>query len=115
MGILLVELLLPCVLFLSLQFMEEMPVNDNMDILYYLGIRDNHLASVTFGAPFIGNKAIQEFMTKHDLHNYFFNFVHEDDPVPRLLNLVETATSVASGATSYAKEAVREILKLNLS
>jgi len=40
------------------------------------------------------DKTLQTHMTKFNLHQFFRNIVHENDPVPRILNILETVNAV---------------------
>jgi hypothetical protein len=49
----------------------------------------SNIRSVAFGAPFFGDKAVAEWITKQGYGNKLITIIHPDDMVPAILNVAE--------------------------
>lgn len=67
---------------------------------------------MTFAAPMIADAATQNALNTMGLHKYLWNFVHENDPVPRLLNLSSSITEISKKAKGGLTAAVCPYEKL---
>jgi hypothetical protein len=52
--------------------------------------------SITFGAPFFGNRTMAEDLIKRNLNEHFLTIANEGDCVPNILNLVESVKMLGS-------------------
>lgn len=52
--------------------------------------RQCQIKSITFGAPFVGNQLLKEFVEKNKWTTHFYTFVNQDDIVPRILDILST-------------------------
>ncbi|CAF1130144.1 unnamed protein product [Adineta ricciae] len=72
--------------------------------------------SITFGAPFFGNKTVAADLIQRNLNEHFLTIVNCSDCVPNILNLIETASALKATAQpplALCKDIIQTLLPLN--
>ncbi|CAF3105846.1 unnamed protein product [Rotaria sp. Silwood2] len=70
--------------------------------------------SITFGAPFFGNRTVAEDLLKRNLSKHFLTIVNQSDCVPNILNIIENANRLNTG-TQHIKELCMNIISMFIS
>ncbi|CAF0966643.1 unnamed protein product [Adineta ricciae] len=79
-------------------------------------IEKPQIFSITFGAPFFGNKTVAADLIHRNLNEHFLTIVNCSDCVPNILNLIETASALqatAQPSLALCKDIIQTLLPLN--